>query len=70
MPRPFSSEEPNTRKVSCDSPRMMNYQRRRSLDCSFRSRDGKKDDIERELRKCIPNLEKKLNINPDGYLKF
>ena len=44
--------------------------RRKSLENSFRRDEYKLDHIERELKRTTSELQKKLNINPKGYLNF
>ena len=66
-PRPFSARDLQTR---IKTVKIMNYNRRKSLDGFVSRVDSKLDDAEKELKRLVPGLQKKLNINPDGYLKF
>ena len=68
-PRPFSAKDAMV-STSKSNSEMLSNKRRTSLDSSYRRDEHKLDRIERELKRTTSELQKKLNIVPNGLLKF
>eukprot|EP00794_Sanderia_malayensis_P018667 gene18667-20552_t len=68
--RPCSAKLAHNHGSTKSTTAMQNSNRRRSLESAFRREEYKLDRIERDLKKTTSELQRKLNIDPKGFLNL